>query len=186
MGRAAAGAVRLDAMGDDTHRDNIRTLHAPRREIGFDWHFGRYVLRYDDSTLQVEWQIGGNKRVSQYDLLLLSPLFVQDSTLLERLMPDLGRAGLTAAATLIVWFSVIRDAVPLLAPALGITALLYAGRALFAMKSSGNRTIICESGGDEVIDIPHGRVDDEQRIGFERGLRRAIEHIHKQWREGEI
>ncbi|MFK8053154.1 MAG: hypothetical protein AB8F65_09295 [Woeseiaceae bacterium] len=166
--------------------DNVTSLRAPRREIAFAWQLGRYTLRYDETTLHVEWQINNKKRVTRHDLLLLSPLFVEDGTSLENLAPEIRQTGAWLAAAIIVWFSVVREAVPLLAPALGLMTLFSAGQLWMAVSARGARTIICESGGDEVIDIPHAKTDDDQRLGFETGLKKAIEDIHKQWRDGEI
>lgn len=169
-----------------TPKDNVTSLHAPRKELQFAWQLGRYSLSYDKTTLHIEWQINGKKRITRHDLLLLSPLFVEDTTSLENLTPELRQTGAWLAGTVIVWFSVIRTAVPLLAPALGAMALFAAVRLGIAISNRGARTIICESGGDEVIDIPHAKVDPDQRAGFESGLKQAIETVHRQWREGEI
>lgn len=166
--------------------DNIRPLNAPRREISFDWQLGRYALRYDDTTLTVEWHVHGRRRVSRHDLLLLSPLFVEDAIRIDTLSTPLRKAGMMAAAAVIVWFSELRSMIPLLAPALILAAAFWAVRLIIELRSMGERTVICDSNGDEVIDIPHERTDDDQRRGFEAGLRRAIETVHRQWRDGEI
>ena len=170
----------------DVPHDNIRPLNAPRREITFDWQLGRYTLRYDDATLAVEWAINGRRRVSRHDLLLLSPLFIEDSIRLDTLVRPLRRAGLMAAGAVIVWFSQINAMVPLLAPALAIGAAGWLAKLIVEYRATGDRTVICDSNGDEVIDIPHERTDASHRRGFEAGLRRAIEAVHQQWRDGEI
>ncbi len=166
--------------------NNIRSLRAPRREISFDWQLGRYTLRYDDATLQVEWQVNEQRRITRHDLLLLSPLFIEDSTQIDTLLPAMQRFGLFTSAAIIIWFSQINIWVPLLAPALALLALGWLFKLGVDYRARGARTVICESAGDEVIDIPHDRTDAEQRMGFETGLRRAIETVHKQWRDGEI
>lgn len=166
--------------------DNIRALNAPRREIGFDWQLGRYTLRYDDATLSVEWSLSGRRRVSRHDLLLLSPLFIEDAIRYDTLVQPLRRAGLFAAGAVITWFSEINAMVPLLAPALALGAAFWLVRLVVEYRGTGERTIICDSNGEEVIDIPHERTDDDQRRGFEAGLRRAIETVHQRWRDGEI
>ncbi|MEM7612115.1 MAG: hypothetical protein AAF270_10570 [Pseudomonadota bacterium] len=166
--------------------DNIRALHAPRREIRFGWQLGEYVLRYDDTTLHVEWSVKGQRRVTRHDLLLLSPLYIEDSTQLDSLLPTAQKTALFSAATLIIWFSDINAMVPLLAPALAIMSAGWLARLISEARVRGARTVICESGGEEVIDIPHDRVNEDQRLGFEAGLKKAIETVHKQWRDGEI
>ena len=166
--------------------NNIRSLRAPRREISFDWQLGRYTLRYDETTLQVEWQVNSQRRVTRHDLLLLSPLFIEDSTQIDNLLPAMRRFALFTSAAIIVWFSQVNVWVPLLAPALAIVAGGWLVRLGIDFRARGARTVICESAGDEVIDIPHDRTNDDQRMGFEAGLKRAIETVHKQWRDGEI
>ncbi|MEL7296675.1 MAG: hypothetical protein AAGJ86_03375 [Pseudomonadota bacterium] len=171
---------------DDQKPTNVRALRAPRREIRFAWQLGHYTLSYDDTTLHVEWQVNRKKRVTRHDLLLLSPLFIEDGTSLENLAPELKQTAIWLGSAVIVWFSEIRPAVPLLAPALFAIGLVAAFRLAMAYTERGARTVICESGGDEIIDIPHAKVDEDQRLGFETGLRQAIERIHQRWRDGEI
>ena len=170
----------------DASGNNIRALNAPRREIGFDWQLGRYTLRYDETTLTVEWSLNDRRRVSRHDLLLLSPLFIEDSIRLDTMVQPLRRAGLFAAGAVITWFSEINAMVPLLAPALALGAATWLVRLVVELRATGERTIICDSNGEEVIDIPHDRTEDDHRRGFEAGLRRAIELVHQKWRDGEI
>ncbi|MEM6807652.1 MAG: hypothetical protein AAGA41_05095 [Pseudomonadota bacterium] len=170
----------------DASGNNIRALNAPRREIEFDWQLGRYTLRYDDTTLAVEWAINGRRRVSRHDLLLLSPLFIEDAIRVDTLVQPLRRAGLFAAGAVITWFSEINAMVPLLAPALSLVSLAWLIRLVVEWRATGARTVICDSNGDEVIDIPHERTEADHRRGFEAGLRRAIEVVHQKWRDGEL
>ena len=102
------------------------------------------------------------------------------------LVKPLRRAGLFAAGAVITWFSDINPMVPLLAPALALGSALWLVRLVVELRATGERTVICDSNGDEVIDIPHERTDADHRRGFEAGLRRAIETVHQQWRDGEI
>ncbi|MEN7342037.1 MAG: hypothetical protein AAAFM81_03810 [Pseudomonadota bacterium] len=170
----------------DTQGDNVRALHAPRKEVSFPWQLGRYRLYYDETTLFIEWQLNGKVRLTRHDLLLLSPLFIEDGLSLDTLTPELKSTGGWLAGSVIVWFSALRDAVPLLAPALFLLGCAAGIRLAMAYRSRGARTVICESGGDEIIDIPHARIDSDQRQGFEAGLKKAIERVHERWRDGEI
>lgn len=187
MDRPAPGRPRLktQAMKDSKPSDNIRALRAPRSEIAFRHGPGRRIVRYDDRSLEVEWQLGDRKRVARHDLLMLSPLFMEDSTQPPDVLISVRNALLWVAAATTLYFSDYHAGIPLAAPLL---ALIGAGQLLATlpkMRPAGPCTVICETSGLEIVDIPHARTDENHRLGFEAGLRRNIEEVHRQWRDEE-
>lgn len=173
-------------MKDSRFTDNIRALRAPRSEITFRDGLGRRIVRYGERWLEVEWRIGDRRRVSRHDLLMLSPAFMEDSTQPNSVFVAMRDALLWLAGAATLYFSDYHAGIPLAAPLL---ALIGAGKLLAAvpkLRPPGLRTVICETYGTEVVYIPHARTDENHRLGFEAGLRRNIEEVHRQWRDEEF
>ncbi|MEL6868548.1 MAG: hypothetical protein AAFO81_01980 [Pseudomonadota bacterium] len=175
-------------MTDTTHHkdDNVTELLAPRREISFRWRLGHYHLRYDDALLQIDWTVGGRCRRTKHDLLLLNPLFIEDDTLPDTLWEAAKPAAAALLGASVVWFSAINAAVPLLVPILLLIAGGYGAIIAVHLKERGPRTLICDSNGDVVIDIPHMLVDTSERLGFEAGLKQQVETLDARWRDGDL
>lgn len=166
--------------------NNVTELLAPRREIGFAWRMGRYQIRYDDTTLHVDWHVGGRCRRTRHDMLLLNPLFIEDDTLPDTLWEATKTAALAAIAAIVVAFSTLQEHVPLLSPALLLILGWYIVIIIVHFRERGMRTLICDSNGDVVIDIPHALVDSSERLGFEAGLKQHIDTLDARWRDGDL
>lgn len=172
-------------MKDSKPKDNIRALRAPRSEIAFRHGLGRRIVRYGERSLEVEWRLGDQRRVARHDLLMLSPLFMEDSTQPAEAFKAIRTALLWLAGAATLYFSDYHAGIPLAAPLLALVGLGKLAAAVPLLRAPGPRTVICESTGFEVVDIPHARTDENHRLGFEAGLRRNIEEIHRQWRDEE-
>ncbi|MEL6300828.1 MAG: hypothetical protein AAFV47_06475 [Pseudomonadota bacterium] len=171
---------------DKTNLSNITPLKAPRKTLQFRRAWRQYSLRYGDAMLAIEARMGRQQRVERHDLLLLNPLFVFEAYDLSVLHHPCRHFLLTLALAAIVHFSAFSSDLPLLAPALSLLSLYWLVRMIHLWRDNGPRTVICDTSGNTVVEIPHGAVDESLRLGFESGLRKNIETRDARWHNGEL
>lgn len=171
---------------DKTRPHNITPLKAPRNTLEYRQGWRQYTLRYGDAILAIESRVGRQQRIERHDLLLLNPLFVFEAYEWSVLLEPFRNFMIGVILAAIVHFSAFGTDVPLLAPALLLASAFWLGRGVFLWFDNGPRTVICDTSGNTVIEIPHSSTDDTERLGFESGLRKNIETRDARWHNGEL
>ena len=169
-----------------TRPGNVTPLTPPRKELAWNQGWRQVTLRFGDALLAIESRLGRQQRVERHDLLLLNPLFVFEAYAWASLAEPLRRFALTLALAAIVQFSRFGADVPLLAPALAAGSVYWFVRLAAAWRANGPRTVICDTSGSVVIEVPHAATDEASRLGFEAALRKAIETRDARWHNGEL
>ena len=171
---------------DYSNPTNITKLKRPQKTLEYRRGWRRLSLRYGDAMLAIESRLGRQQRIERHDLLLLNPLFVFEAYDLSVLTEPLKRCLVTIVLAAIVQFSAFSDDLPLLAPMLLLLAIYWLANMLSLWRDNGPRTVICDTSGNTVVEIPHDSTDETTRLSFESGLRKNIETRDARWHNGEL
>lgn len=136
-------------------------------------HFRWQGHTYDGCYLTCTWRNFAFSGATKTPLLRVMPAFVSDRQPSERAYAIARHARFALAAAVVVWFSQVRAAVPLLAPALLLYALVGFARCLPRF-TAGTRTRVLTRFGDQLTAIPHLPALEGARQRFEEGLLAAV------------
>ena len=151
------------------------------RSLSFKRDEKRCSLEFDSEYLTCSFHDWPALHTTKTPLWRIMPDFI-----IDRSVPDSSRrygriARYSFVASIVVYFSDIRIHVPLLAPALLLSAA-YSMYRVFRGVSPPEETKIVSDWGDEIVVIPHYEHIAVQRKGFEDALLETVrEARHKHY-----